>query len=111
MNYLSVIEVAQLLNLKPSFIYSLVESRKISHYRLGRLLRLKQVDVEKWVEDQRQEAENVGNNSMKETKNLDLDNLVKKTVDTAKDMVYIRHHAKPNRNKGLRKEGDERGTL
>ncbi len=46
--------VAQLLSVKPSWIYEAVRSRRIPHVKIGRHIRFVRSDLEDWVGGQRQ---------------------------------------------------------
>jgi excisionase family DNA binding protein len=47
--YLTVNEVCDLLNLKKTFVYKLVNTGKIPHLRFEKLIRFRQSDVDQWI--------------------------------------------------------------
>jgi excisionase family DNA binding protein len=49
--YLSVNDVCDLLNLKKNFVYKLVNTGKIPHLRLEKLIRIRRSDVDQWLTD------------------------------------------------------------
>lgn len=102
--YLTVAEASSHINVKKSFIYSLVESKDIPHYRLGRLIRFKSVDLDNWIEKHRVEKVD----SSKGIKQIlrkakggqrDIDELVKKSIAEAKGINYTNHYGKSGQNK------------
>jgi excisionase family DNA binding protein len=48
---LTIPEVAHYLKLSKSKVYSLVASGKIPHIKIGRNVRVRETDLETWVED------------------------------------------------------------
>ena len=52
---LDVNKCAEILSLSPSTIYALVHQQRIPHVKLGRSLRFRPVDIEKWVKNQSRE--------------------------------------------------------
>ena len=46
---LAITEVAERLNVTPRFVRRLVAERRIRYFKLGRHVRLAQVDVDDWV--------------------------------------------------------------
>jgi excisionase family DNA binding protein len=46
--------VAQLLSVKPSWIYEAVRSRRIPHVKIGRHIRFVRTDLEAWIAQERQ---------------------------------------------------------
>ena len=45
-------DLCQILKFKKSYVYLLTHEKKIPHYKLGRHLRFKLSDIEKWLKDQ-----------------------------------------------------------
>jgi excisionase family DNA binding protein len=56
---LSAAECADLLALNLSTIYALVHQQRIPHVKLGRALRFRPEDIERWVQSQAKEARDV----------------------------------------------------
>ena len=116
--YLSVTDASDYLNVKKSFLYSLVESKEIPHYRLGRLIRFKHSDLDKWMEEHRKEKIEVsvtakeilrksGQNNLSSD---DLRGIIKKSIASVTAERYNPSRAEPDRIKGLGKEV-EHGAL
>lgn len=110
--FLTIDDVCSFLSLKKSFVYSLVESGGIPHYRLGRLIRFRQSDIDTWMEDHRKEANNVDKKAkaiIKSTNRpeIDIDRIVEKSIKSiarVKGLKYTPNHGRPDRDKGLGKE-------
>jgi excisionase family DNA binding protein len=49
--FLNIRAMASYLDLKRSTLYTLVEEKKIPHYRIGRQIRFKLSEIEKWLEE------------------------------------------------------------
>lgn len=116
--YLTVTEASNYISVKKSFMYSLVESSEIPHYRLGRLIRFKHSDLDKWMEEHRKEKIEVfvtareilrksGQNNLSPD---DLRGIIKKSIASVTAERYNPSRAEPDRIKGLGKEV-EHGTL
>jgi len=58
--YYTVKEISQFLSLKQSSLYSKVKSGQIPHYQIGRLIRFKLVEVEKWMQTNKMETVDPG---------------------------------------------------
>jgi len=109
--FLTIQEVSEYLNLRRSTIYSMVEAGEIPYYRVGRLIRFKQNDVDLWMEDHRKEPVDADNQAKRILKGktrpgmgINIDGIVKKAVDEIKGNKYNVPHGKPDQIKGLRKE-------
>jgi excisionase family DNA binding protein len=53
---LDVTAAAELLSVRPSWVYEAVRARRIPHLKIGRHVRFLRSDLEGWVLDQRQPA-------------------------------------------------------
>ncbi len=107
--FLTIDELSEYLNLKRSNLYSMVESGVLPHYRIGRLIRFKKDDVNQWMEAHRREGMNVDKKVRDILKainrpNMDVDRLVKKSIEEAKGLKYIPKNGKLDQVKGLREE-------
>ncbi len=108
---LSVNDLSQYLNIKKSTIYSMVENRILPHYRIGRLIRFKQGDVDAWVEKQKgpvidvkMEARKVLR-SIEKKSDLDVDGIVKKAIEDSTNKRYnFTSQGKPGGIEGLETE-------
>ena len=113
--FLTIDDVCGFLSVKKSFIYSLVESGVIPHYRIGKLIRFKQSDVNTWMENHRREGINVDKKARGILKAVNrprtsIDSLVKKSIAEVKGLKYTPGDGRPDRDKSLRKEVSD-GTL
>ena len=106
-DYLGIKEIAKSLALKESHVYVLVESKQIPHYRINRFIRFKKEDVEAWMEANKQETVEMKPRSprrLKKGPDRDIKGLVKKSIASVNEVVYTKHHGKPDRIEGLGKE-------
>ncbi len=113
--FLDVNQTSSYLNVKRSFIYSLVEAEEIPHYRLGRLIRFRKTDLEEWMENHRcatSTAESKPRSILKATDRgiLDVGSMVKKSIDEVKGKCYPADSGKTDQIKAQRK-GEEDVTL
>ena len=113
---MNVTEIAEYLDIRKSTIYSWVESREIPFYRLGKVIRFKRNDIDAWIEGLKSEvlnpqkvAKRIINKANKYNK-IDIDRIVKKSIEQVKDVRYNPIHGRPDRIKGLGKEASN-GTL
>lgn len=113
--FLTINEISEYLNLKRSTVYSMVEAGELPHYRIGRLIRFKRDEVDRWMDEHRKECVDVkrevkrileGTNQSK----MDINSVVKNAVEEARGKRYTSHHGKPDRIKDLRKEAKD-GTF
>jgi len=114
--FLNIRQVADYLGIKVSTLYSLVEEKKIPHYRIGRQIRFKRSDIDAWMDNQKEEMVDakvearkvIG--SLQKRSNIDVDRIVKKSIDEVKGKGYISQYGKPDQARGLRKEVKD-GTI
>ncbi|MCK5506280.1 MAG: helix-turn-helix domain-containing protein [Thermodesulfovibrionia bacterium] len=52
-NILTVKELSELVKIKEKTIYYLVSQGSIPHYRIGKLVRFKQDEIERWMESKK----------------------------------------------------------
>lgn len=112
--FLTIDELSQYFGVKKSNLYSKVERKEIPFYRWGRLIMFKKEEIDVFMEkcrvecfDIKKEAERVmkGANRPK----MDIDRVIKKAVDDAREKEYTPSHGKPDHIKGLRKEVKDGG--
>ena len=109
-SFLNVKEVATYLALKASTVYSLVEEKKIPHYRIGRQIRFKSSEIDQWMEKQREEVVDVKAEtkrvigSLQKRSNPRIKKVVKKIIEEAKQERYTGANGKPDQTRGLGKE-------
>ncbi|NIO03984.1 MAG: excisionase family DNA-binding protein [Proteobacteria bacterium] len=108
--FLTINEASEYLNLKPSTLYRMVETLTLPHYRVGRLIRFKKLDLDRWMEDHRQECIGEG----EEVKRIfqitnrpirDIDSLVEKIIADAKANRLSFRSREARSNQGPRKGG------
>ena len=114
--FLDVQTIADYLGIKASTLYSMVEGKKLPHYKVGRLIRFKRSEIDEWMAGQREavvdvkmEAKRVLR-SIEKNSGLDVDRIMKKAVEQSKKKRYNFSQEKPGRIKGLGTEV-EHGTL
>jgi len=100
---LTVQEVSEYLHIKPATLYSKVESGIIPHYKIGRLVRFKRADIDRWMENHRRDPSD-GDKRVKailESTNkgtMDIDGIVKKVIAEVKSSVYTSDHGRTKLN-------------
>lgn len=55
--YFSIQEVADMLGVKKVTIYRMIKKGELPYYQLGKLIRIKREDFEKFMQTRRQEGE------------------------------------------------------
>jgi excisionase family DNA binding protein len=113
--FLTIGDLSEYLSIKRSTLYAMVESGEITHYRVGRLIRFKKQDIDIWMEGHRREENSADKKARGVLKainrpSMDVDRLVKKSIEEAKGLKYIPNNGKPDQSRGLRKEVSD-GTL
>jgi excisionase family DNA binding protein len=114
--FLNIDETSAYLNIKKSFLYTLVEAEEIPHYRLGRLIRFQKNQIDQWMEEHRKEPFDTSKRAraiLKTTDRgtLDIDRIVKKSIAEVKESCYPSDHGKPDRIGGLRREVKDEGFV
>ncbi len=117
--FLTVLDVASLLSVRPSTVYQWASLGEIPHYRLGRIVRFRRTDLDAWVDGHRKEggveekkAREIIKSMRGHTQDIDrivkksIDRIVKKSIAEAKGNRYTPSLEKPGKDKGLRKEGN-----
>jgi excisionase family DNA binding protein len=110
--FLTIGELSQYLGIKKSNLYSKVGRHEIPFYKWGRLIMFKKDEIDAFMDkcrvecfDIKKEAERVMKGANRSR--VDVDRIVKKTVDEAKGRGYTSLQEKPGRIKGLRKEVED----
>ena len=100
---MTIQEVSQYLHIKPATLYSKVGGGEIPHYKVGRLVRFKREDIDRWMEDHRRDPSDGDNrvkailkSTNKGTK--DIDGIVKKVIEEVKGNVYTSGHGRTKLN-------------
>jgi excisionase family DNA binding protein len=113
--FVDVQEIANYLEMPRSSIYSLVEKKGIPHYRVGRLVRFKKTEIDKWMAQNKEEIVDVKTEakkvlrSIEKKRDLDVNRIVKKMVDEAKGKRYTFKHG--NRVESSTQEGGDHGII
>ena len=107
--YMDILKLSKYLGMKASTLYSLVEQKKIPHYKVGRLVRFKKSDIDLWMEENKKEVIDVSKAAKLLIKTAreparDANKVVKKAIDDVKGVFYTASHGKPDQVKGLGKE-------
>ena len=121
--YLTVNDLSVYLGIKPKTLYSRV--KEIPHYKVGRLIRFKQEDVDAWMEQHRvvmtertlavpengsehvQEAPETRKPRKRRVRRgpiSDIDRMVRNTIDQVTAEYYSPGHGKSDQVKGSGKE-------
>jgi excisionase family DNA binding protein len=53
-NFLDIGQLAKYLNIKKRTLYHLVETMRMPHYRIGKLIRFKRCEIDSWMETKKQ---------------------------------------------------------
>ena len=90
---LSVADLSEYLNIKKSTIYRLVENGKLPHYRICRLIRFKQSDVDSWVEAHRVKEIAGKDKTKRAVKSVskpktEIDRIIRNAIDESTGMKY-----------------------
>ena len=106
---LSIQELAIYLSIKPKTLYSKAEAGEIPCYRIGRLIRFKQDEIDVWLEGCRNikpcSPEKVSRKRRTSRKaNSNLSAIITKAIDGEKQKYYSTDHGKSDRIEGLTKE-------
>ena len=99
--------VSQYLGIKRSTLYAMIERKEIPHYRIGRLARFKQAEIEEWLlakkcEGQEKETQRVCRRRLSPPSPAS--QIVRAAIDGLKPRGY-NSSGKSDRIKGLEKEG------
>lgn len=121
--YLTINDLSTYLGIKPKTLYSRV--KEIPHYKVGRLIRFKRVDVDAWMERHKvamaertlavpengsehvQEAPETRKPRKRRVRRgpiSDIDRMVRNTIDQVKAEYYSPGHGKSDQVKGSGKE-------
>jgi excisionase family DNA binding protein len=114
-DFLNIQDLSQLLRIKPSTLYSMVEKKMIPHYKVGRMVRFKRSEIDQWMEGNREECVDPGEVAKKvlgpvQRHKIDIDRTVRKAIEGTRGRGYTNPHGNPDQVKGLRK-GVLNGTL
>ncbi len=108
MKLLTVNEVSEYLNIGVKTLYA--KASNIPHYKIGRLLRFKKEDIDRWMESNRMEGNTHSPRNERFRKSplpregRDIHAIVRKAIDEVKGIGYTPHYGKSDRIKSLGKE-------
>jgi len=99
--FLTIQEISEYLHIKPATLYAKVESGDLPYYKVGKLIRFKLKDVERWMEGHRRDTSGVERKAkaiLRATNksNLAVDEVVKKAIEEVKRNVYTPEQGEPN---------------
>jgi len=103
MKLVSIKEISEFLKVKRSTLYSWVRKGAIPSYKLRGLLRFDMEEITAWVKNSKPLPCNVTVPNRK-TKNLNIDNIVKKAIDSVTGKGYNPSKRETSPRQGLRKE-------
>ena len=106
MSLLTVKEVSQWLQVKPSTLYVWAEHGMIPHLKLGRLVRFDHDEIEMWLQAHRRDDTPEPAPRLPRSGT----NCVDALIAAAKREVHNPLHGKPDQNRATRK-GDTRGSV
>ena len=95
---------SQYLGIKRSTLYAMIERKEIPHYRIGRLARFRQAEIDAWLLTKKQETEKAIRMTRPAGSLLSPIGIVKAAIDDINPGRYNRS-GKSDRIKGLGKEG------
>jgi excisionase family DNA binding protein len=106
MTLLTITEVADRLNVKPSTLYAWVGTGQIPHLKLGRLLRFDRDEINAWLQERRRNAPLPRVSHRRRNRRDHVDDLIAQ----AKREVYTPCRGKPDQDRATRK-GDGNGSV
>ncbi|MEO7861414.1 MAG: helix-turn-helix domain-containing protein [Nitrospirales bacterium] len=106
MSLMTVKEVSQWLQVKPSTLYVWAEQGMIPHLKLGRLLRFEHDEIDMWLQAHRRD-DTPATAPRRRRSGIDC---VDTLIAAAKREVHNPFHGKPDQDRASRK-GDDRGSL
>ena len=103
--FLTLAELAQRLNMKPKTLYIRVSEGDLPYYRIGRLIRFRRDEIDRWLESQRAGAKETVRVKTRKTKLSDsrIDRMVRKAIDQERGEGYTSSHGKPDQIRGSRR--------
>jgi excisionase family DNA binding protein len=107
--FFGIQDLSRYLGIKTGTLYVMVEERSIPHYRIGRLVRFRKSEIDRWMEQKQvqcvdpEEAARKALGPVRKTK-IDIDRVVRKAIEGTKGEGYTDPTGKPDQVKGLGKE-------
>ena len=78
--YLSVKEVSEYLAIKPPTLYGKVSRKEIPHYKIGKLVRFKREEIDKWMGELKQNVDDGWIKDMHSKCKIDVNSFIKKAI-------------------------------
>ena len=103
MKLISIKELSQFLNVKRSTLYAWVNNGTIPFYKLNGLIRFDLDDIKEWVRNSKPDNRSA-TFSIRKSKTLDIDNIVKKAVEDVTNKRYNPSKRETSLNQAQRKE-------
>ena len=110
--FLSIRELSIYLNINEKTLYARVAAREIPCYKIGRLIRFKKEEIDAWMQEQKVRHAEItakAKNIIRfvEKRPIDIDKVVRKSLDEVRCSAYSLTHGKPDLNiKGQTRKGD-----
>lgn len=95
-------DLSDYLNVKIKTIYSMVPN--LPHYRIGKLIRFKKNEIDSWLESKKAKVHQTVQIKKPQQSTNDIDLLIRKIIDQAKQEDYNSDHGKSDRIKAQGKE-------
>ena len=94
--FLSVNELSERLNIKRSTLYAMTKAGKIPHFRVNRLIRFMEREVEEWMESHRVKEIADNDKTKRAVKSVskpktDIDRIIWNAIDESKSLKYNSH--------------------
>jgi len=106
-------DLSHYLKVKVKTLYAMLQ--EIPHYRIGKLIRFKKVEIDAWMDSRRaaQEDKTWQKVERKPTAaaNLHIDKLIRNAIDQAKEAGYNPNHGKSDLIKGLMGKEVDHGLI
>lgn len=103
MNLVTIKDLSEFLKVKPSTLYSWAHSGTIPFIKLNGLPRFDMDEVQEWIKGSKV-ASPKAPKSFKKSSNLNVDAIVKRAVESARQGRYNTGKRETSLNQGLRKE-------
>jgi excisionase family DNA binding protein len=104
--YWNINELSEYLGIKKSTLYAMVTRGEIPNYKIGHLIRFRKNEIDQWMESHKREGIDIDkriNQILKPQSEpkIDIDGIIKRTVDTFKVKKYSTKCGKPGQIRGL----------
>ncbi|MBI4641425.1 MAG: helix-turn-helix domain-containing protein [Candidatus Tectomicrobia bacterium] len=110
--YWTIKELAAYLKIKVSTLYAKVAAREIPYHRIGRLVRFRKEDIDRWMDQHRHEPVDATQQAREPMKTrspsaLDLPRLAKQAIASVKGSQYTprKRNLRPESLRGGKKHG------